>query len=459
MLQAILKYFTNNPNVESDNKGKLWLKSSERNIGNIAIHKALFLSLFFDKNNDYAYLAFSPTIYLTSTNEITKQKKQEISKTVLEKLYNNKYDEYLSIWNTILFNDRRLKFEYPLSSGTGFEFQISCNSAYGEINVLDPSFRAYSIRSFDKRTAPFKGVQFLEPQLVFRNKVSNNEFRDYHPMRGLTNNRPYDVTLNGVIHSNEINLSVICGQKYSAAFYSFLSQLQTKHATGNINPGYLIDYPGFASVFDISINIPYFEDKENWYDLDFQNDSNMEGHNNALQLARLITAKIDQIANTHTQSTIVIFIPEEWKSFENYIYKGESFDLHDYIKAFAASRGVSTQLIREDTLKDSLKCQIYWWLSLSFYVKSLRTPWILNNQEKNTAYAGIGYSVSKITDKSEIVIGCSHIYDSNGQGLKYKLSKIDSKLPSTIDSSNQIARIGKLLSRFEGKTYDYRLFI
>ena len=34
-----------------------------------------------------------------------------------------------------------------------------------------------------------------------------------------------------------------------------------------------------------------------------------------------------------------------------------------------------------------------------------------------------------------------------------------SKLPSTIDSSNQIARIGKLLSRFEGKTYDYRLFI
>ena len=222
-------------------------------------------------------------------------------------------------------------------------------------------------------------------------------------------------------------------------------------------------------------------------------------------------------------------------------------------------------------------------------------------ERKNTAYAGIGYSISKILDKPEIVIGCSHIYDSNGQGLKYKLSKIDdyyldkhsnpylsyndafqfgvsirelfyqsldnridlieinyesdarflamrvdnqaqmlqadgfpisrgtciltnknsallwthgivpsvrqnnykfylggrsipaplkitkhygdsnintiaseilgltkmnwnsfdlySKLPSTIDSSNQIARIGKLLSRFEGKTYDYRLFI
>ena len=52
-------------------------------------------------------------------------------------------------------------------------------------------------------------------------------------MRGLTSNRPYDVILNGRIYSNEINLSVICGQKYSNAFYSFLSQLQTKHFTGD----------------------------------------------------------------------------------------------------------------------------------------------------------------------------------------------------------------------------------
>lgn len=425
MLQAVLRHFTRYPNIESDNKEKLWLKSSERNDGNVSIHKALFISLFFDKNHDYAYLSFCPTVYLASTEEITKQKKQEISKKVLEKLYNNKYDDYLSSWNTILFNGNNLKFDYPLASGTGFEFQISCNSAYGEINVFDSNFRAYSLASFDKRKAPFKGVQFLEPQLVFRNKVNDNESRDYHPMRGLTNNRPYDVTLNGIIHSNEINLSVICGQKYSNKFYSFLSSLQAKHPTGNINPDYLIDYPGFASVFDMPINIPYFEDKGNWYDINFQGDNSLEMHENALQLARLITAKIDQISNTHTQSTIVIFIPEEWQSFENYLYKGESFDLHDYIKAFAASKGVSTQLIRENTLNDSLKCQIYWWLSLSFYVKSLRTPWILNNQEKNTAYAGIGYSVSKNLNKPEIVIGCSHIYDSNGQGLKYKLSKID----------------------------------
>ncbi len=425
MLQAVLKYFSINPNIQSDYKHKLWLTSSEPHTGNIFIHKALFVSLYFDKSTDYAYLAFSPTIYLTSVEEITKKRKQEISKALLEKVFNNKYDEILSSWSTILFNNKRIKFDYPLSSGTGFEFQISCNSAYGEISVLDSNFRANVISTFDKKKAPFKGVQFLEPQLVFRNKISDHEFRDYHPMRGLTNNRPYDVTLNGIIHSSEINLSVICGQKYSKDLYSFLSQLHTKHSTANVNPDYLIEYPGFASVFNIPINIPFLEDNDNWYDIEFKSDSKLEPHDNALKLARLITAKIDQIANTHTQSTIVIFIPEEWKLYENYIHNGESFDLHDYIKAFAASKGVSTQLIREDTLSDNLKCQIYWWLALSFYVKSFRTPWILNNQEKNTAYAGIGYSVSKILDKSEIIIGCSHIYDSNGQGLKYKLSKID----------------------------------
>lgn len=425
MLQAILKYFSSIDNIETNLKDKLWIKQSIRNVGNISVHKAIYLSFYFDKNNSFGYLSFSPTIYLTCVEEITKAQKQSISKSQLEKLFNDKYDDVLESWNKQLFNNQRIKFEFPISSGTGFEFQISANTALGEINVLDPNYRAYTTNNYDKRQTQFKGVQFLEPQLVFRNVATDIEFKDYHPMRGLVNNRPFDVNLNGVIHSNEINLSVICGKLYESRVYDFLSKLQIKHPTENINPDYLIEYPGFSSIFNLPINIPTFENKEKWIDIDFKANSKFENYQNAIQLARLITAKIEQIVNTQSRSTIIIFIPNEWSLFENYVYERESFDLHDYIKAFSASRGVSTQLIREDTLNDKLKCQIYWWLSLSFYVKSLRTPWVLNNQEKNTAYAGIGYSVTRVNDKSEIVIGCSHIYDSNGQGLKYKLSKID----------------------------------
>lgn len=425
MLKVILKHFANKYEIDTNFKDKIWLKNIESKNGNINIHKALFISFYFDKNRQFAYLSFVPTIYLSSTDEISKQQKQSLSKGKLEKLFNDKYDELLSFWNGILFQNQNLKFEFPENSGTGFEFQISSNTAYGEINVLDPNFRAYNPNNYNKKQTQFKGVQFLEPQLIFRNIATDMEFKDYHPMRGLVNNRPFDVNLNGVIYSNEVNISVICGNKYAPKFYDFLSKIQIKHSTENINPDYLIDYPGFSSAFNLPINIPIFENNEKWIDVDFKANNILQSHENALKLARLITSKIEQIANTQSQSTVVIFIPEEWQPFESYIYEGESFDLHDYIKAFSASRGIATQLIREDTLEDKLKCQIYWWLSLSFYVKSLRTPWILNSQEKNTAYAGIGYSVSRIQDKSEIVIGCSHIYDSNGQGLKYRLSKID----------------------------------
>lgn len=425
MLQTVLKYFSTKGTIETNLKDKIWLKAIDGRDGNINIHEAIFTSLYFDRNRNFAYLTFSPTIHLTSAEEISKQQKQILSKRVLEKLYNNKYDGVLSFWNKILFQNNKLKFEYPENSGTGFEFRISSLMAFAEINVLDRNFRTYAPNNYNKKQTQFRGVQFLEPQLIFRNVATDIEFKDYHPMRGLVNNRPFDVNLNGIIYSNEINLSVICGKSYSAKFYDFLSKLQTKHFTGNINPDYLIDYPGFSSVFNLPINIPSFENRDKWIDIDFEANNERDNHENALKLARFITSKIDQISNTQDQTTIVIFIPTEWQPFENYINEGESFDLHDYIKAYAASKGVPTQLIREDTLDDKLKCQIYWWLSLSFYVKSLRTPWIINGHEKNTAYAGIGYSVSKIQNKPEIVIGCSHIYDSNGQGLKYRLSKID----------------------------------
>jgi len=425
MLMAILMHFSKLPSVVTNAKDKIWLRDVDKTIHGINVHKAVYLSFYFDKNRNFAYLTFTPTVYLSSLQEITKIQKQTISKSYLEKLYNNKYDEILSLWNTVLFNNKKLKFDFPYFSGTGFEFQISDNTAFGEISVLDQNFRSYPQKDFDRRQTQFKGTQFLEPQLIFRNSLNDIEFKDYHPMRGLINNKPFDANLNGILYSNEINLSVICGRSYASALYNFLSQLHSRHSTGNINPDYLIDYPGFASAFNIPINIPIFEQSEKWLDIDFRGQNELENHENALNLARLITSKIDQIANTQSQSTIVVFIPNEWQLFESYINYGESFDLHDYVKAYAASKGVPTQLIREKTLSDSLKCQIYWWLSLSFYVKSLRTPWILNSQEKDTAYAGIGYSVSRTQSKSEIVIGCSHIYDSNGQGLKYKLSKID----------------------------------
>ena len=425
MLQAILKYFSSNINIETNLKNSIWIKTPDSKYGSINVHKAVIISFWFDANKGFGYLSIVPTVHLSSDDEVPLETKQLINKNYSEKLYNDKYNEILDFWNRILFNNQNLKFEYPPLSGTGFEFKISSGVAFSEINVLNNGFSPYHPRDYDKKQTLFKGVQFLEPQLLFKNINSSNDFKDYHPMRGLVNNKPFDVNLNGNIYSNEINVAVVCGRKYSDKFYNFLSALNVKHSAGGINPDYLIDYPGFVSAFNIPINIPHSDDSSKWLNIDFESDKYSNVSVNAIKLARIITSKVEQIANTQGQNTVVILIPREWQAFEKYVELDETFDLHDYIKAFSASKGISTQLIREATLEDNLKCQIYWWLSLSFYVKSLRTPWILNSQEKNTAYAGIGYSITKSHEKSEVVIGCSHLYDSNGQGLKYKLSKVD----------------------------------
>jgi len=427
MLQAILKIFTQNGDVDSNYKNKVWELKSERTVvqnqQTIKIHKAIFVSFFFDYHEKYAFLTFKPTVHLLSESEISKSVKQLISKSYLEKLRNKQFDDYLEFWNKTLFKGERLKFEYPKDSGTGFEFTISQLSSVAEILVLDNSFKPYFPKKYDKKFTQHFGIQFLEPQLIFTNKNSLNPSKDFHPMRALKNHRPYDFPLNGTIYSNEINLSVICGSKYSTKLFTFLNQLNQKHHS-KVNLDYIIDYPGFSSAYNVPINIPLVHDKDKWLDIEIEH-SDENPKDTAIKLARLITSKIDQLANRLSLHTVVVFIPNEWQAYEKYDLKGEEFDLHDYIKAFAASKGISTQLLREDTLVDDLKCQIFWWLSLSFYVKSFRTPWILNNAEQDTAYAGIGYSIKSKENKTDIVIGCSHIYNSQGQGLKYKLSKVD----------------------------------
>ncbi|SHG78228.1 hypothetical protein SAMN04488109_1810 [Chryseolinea serpens] len=425
MLKAILRGLTSNKDLAHNSKDKLWLKREERitAVSNtkIGIHKAIHVSLFFDLHATYAFLSFKPTVELSSAEEISREVRQSLSKGYLEKLRNKQYEEFLEEWKIVLFDGENLKFQYPNNSGTGFEFSISNNTSFAEVLVADPNFRAFHPKVYDKRRTQHKGIQLLEPQLVFSNSQAAPS-RDFHPMRALINHRPYDYPLNGQVYSSEINVGVICGQKYADKFYKFLNELHQKHRA-EVNPDYLLDYPGFSSAFKIPINVPYFRDDDKWVDVQIDHEPDIKS--TAIKLARLITAKIDQLVSSHSQLVVTIFIPSEWQQYREFEDSMETFNLHDYIKAFSASKGISTQLIEEDTLSDALKCQIFWWLSLSFYVKSLRTPWILNTTDSTTAFAGIGYSIKRVGDSSEIVLGCSHIYNSQGQGLKYKLSKID----------------------------------
>lgn len=70
-------------------------------------------------------------------------------------------------------------------------FSISNNVAFSGIKVLSDKYKSYPV-SIEQKRIVFKGVEFLEPQLLFQNKNSNFKSRDFHPMRGLINHYPFD---------------------------------------------------------------------------------------------------------------------------------------------------------------------------------------------------------------------------------------------------------------------------
>jgi hypothetical protein len=429
--KAIINGLCQMHGLVTDGYARFWKSTDKKsvNIGSEAldIFEAAKLSLFFD--DKYAYISLKPTFMLANTEQGTTETLREVARIyyggLLGRQPNLNFDGFLTKWKKILFPDgERLRFDYPHQSASGFKFSISADTMH--VNLMKPRSEyviRYYPRNFNQKTLMHSGIQYLEPQLEFINKNTGRIIKDFHPMRGLMNNRPYDFLMNGNVFDSEINLGVICPLSYSDKLFMFLNRLNQLQSAGGYNPDYLLDYPGFLSAYGVPLNIPHAK-SEWWQDCNLPEDV-ADQKKTALALLATIKGKIDRLESVSKKLVVVIFIPAYWNTFTIIDDPQERFDLHDHIKAYAAQRGIATQFIREDTLSDPLACQVNWWLSLSFYVKALRTPWILTGLDTNTAYVGIGYSVSHKREREKVVLGCSHIYNASGQGLKYKLSRIE----------------------------------
>jgi argonaute-like protein implicated in RNA metabolism and viral defense len=69
---------------------------------------------------------------------------------------------------------------------------------------------------------------------------------------------------------------------------------------------------------------------------------------------------------------------------------------------------------------------VWWWLTVALYAKAMRTPWVLEALDKNTAFVGLGFTIDRYAAKGQrIVLGCSHLFNAQGEGLQFRLSKIE----------------------------------
>jgi len=421
MLCTLCKIFSVKCNIETNYKNKLWDRSKNITILNQKVHHAIRLGL--EKIEGRYYLSLNPDFHLEN-NDIEKELKQQIGLSFFHKIYNAQYNDYINNWRNTLLNQKENKLEFPTNSGTGFIFEIQNNPVF--TNILDLNNSNSNNHNVPQKLIKLKGIQFKEVDLVFSTKNNNKKTFDVHPMRGLINNSPFDNNLHNLLDTT-INLGVICPEQDSQKLHEFLIQQNQEIKNNNLKDKYVIDFKGFFNTYGISLNIPPIS-SQNWEKIN--NPLELNQKDLVHEIKRNICDKINKLSTVGSQKIVIIYIPKRWDSYLHYNNNLESFDLHDYIKAFCAEKGITSQIIREKTITDkSMNCQINWWLSLSYFVKSFRTPWVINNADKNTAFAGIGYSIdNKKDDKGHIILGCSHIYSSDGEGLKYKLSKVNDEI-------------------------------
>lgn len=420
LLGALCKIFISNSTFDTNFKNKIWDRSNSLNILGYKVFNALRLGI--ERIGDKYYLALNPDFHIEK--EINTEVKQQIGMAFFHRIYNAQFNDYINKWRNKLLKTKENKLEFPINSGTGFIFNIQGSPIF--TNILDLNNQSTKNHNVPQTLLKLKGVQFKEIDLVFSTKNGNKKAFDTHPMRGLINNNPFDINLHNLL-DNTINLGVICPQQDSDNLFAFLNMQNQEIKKNNPQDNYILDFKGFYNTYGISLNIPAIS-SQNWEFLNnpAENSKKKITH----EIKKNICEKINKLSSIGSQKIIIIYIPKRWDNYLHFNDGIESFDLHDYLKAFCAEKGITSQIIREKTITDkSLNCQINWWLSLSYFVKSFRTPWVINNTNRNTAFAGIGYSVdNKRNSKGHIILGCSHIYSSDGEGLKYKLSRINDKI-------------------------------
>ena len=383
------------------------------------VYEAVKVDLCTVPNKKYALVSLTPTLYFSKGEAISLETKKDLTHRYLDSKRNKDYDSLMNIWAYRLFRGNRINFDYPKDSNNNFEFSISNNTGLVPVDyTLKGAIPEKAVS--DPRTL-FSGIWVDEPELEFVDKTTKLIAKDINHMRGLINNNPFDYKQQSYLGTS-IKLAVICPKSKNVEFNRFLNRLN-EQMPNDTKSDYVQPYLGFSKTYSCDLIIPKTEDSL-WLSCN-------EVQTDAIILAQNICNHAKRLHESQGSDIVVILIPQSWAKHRSFKKEsGETFDLHNYIKAFAVQNGFCTQIIEEKTMHDHrMKLEICWWLSLALYVKSLRNPWALSEIDNETAYAGIGYSLQfNLQGQVQVVLGCSHIYNSKGQGLRYKLSKIDNPI-------------------------------
>ncbi len=369
------------------------------------------------------YVVLKPTVHIETPtgSEVPESAKRDLKLAILGYQHNDKFNQAIDHWRSKLFSKEA--FEFP--SGCNSPFRIHVKRAPVMATVMNADrTRQIQIQDRFRHHIFHVGVELQEPNLVFSNKAGTGTVHDSHPVRGILENRPFDYALTTKQLARSIQVAVICPSGEARKLSAYLQGLHQTIDPGRSEADYLLPFPGFPTAFGTSLQVPTPSD--NLWVTCPEIDPGLNEEAGALQLSQHISTCLNALKAAAAPNLTIIYIPLRWARWRKFETAAERFDLHNFVKAFCIPQGMATQFLEEDTLDNELQCRIRWWLSLAIYVKSMRTPWVLSSLDADSAFVGLGMSLDRKADKgNHVILGCSHLYNSTGQGLQFRLSKIE----------------------------------
>lgn len=427
MRESLTRSMAEASGLQTDGRHELWKterRADQRSCpSGYTAHDSVHLYL--RRVGGVQYLVLMPTIKVLnrSGEPAPLEIANPVKLAVLGYQHNKPFNQAVMQWRkTLLPDSPDTVYEFPRSCGSSFRFKIRRSPVFGEIG-LPSGGKINKIPDQLQPLVKYSGIQLGEPELVFSNKSGTSVVRSPHPVRGLVHNKPYDFPLTSRGFFTGLRLGIVCPAGEIKGLHSYLQNAHRTLSPTQNERDYLVDYPGFASAYGLPLEIPQLGDA-GWFVC--PEPSSSDPQTSALEIAVNINKGIETLQSSYAPHVVMVFYPSRWRDFRGYRTESERFDVRDFVKAFCVQRGIATQFFNEETFFDGYQCRVWWWLSLALYVKSMRTPWVLNTLADDTAFVGLGFSIDPTAERGKhVVLGCSHIYSGKGEGLQYRLSKIE----------------------------------